>query len=85
MWRDLERPDEDRSVAEELTDQRLVDLDGVDRLQPHGLRAAVERSVQEVDLLGRHDEVRALPLPDRPQREERAGGDQDRADAPPPA
>jgi len=77
---DLERTDEHRSVAEELAEERLVDLDGLDRLQAHGLRAAVERAVQQVDLLGRHDEVRTLPLPDRAQREERARGDQDGAD-----
>src|SRR5262245_27005412 len=74
---DLERPDEDRSVAEQLADERLVDLDGLDLLEVHGLGAPVERAVQEVDLLLGHDEVRPLPLPDGPKREERARGDED--------
>src|SRR5580765_2121099 len=72
---DLERPDEDGSVPEELTEERLVDLDGLDLLQVHGLGATVDRAVQQIDLVCRHDDVRALPLPDGSQREERAGSD----------
>src|SRR5262245_16496901 len=77
---DLEWPDEDRSVAEELADERLVDLDRLDLPEVHGLGAPVERAVQEIDLLLRHDEVRPLPLPDGPEREEGARGDEDGAE-----
>src|SRR6476661_8313362 len=77
---DRERPDEDGSVPEELAEERLVYLYGLDLLQVHGLGAAVDRTVQQVELVDRHDEVCALPLPDGAEREEGASGDEDGAD-----
>jgi hypothetical protein len=75
-----QRADDDRSVAEELARERLLELDCFDRSQGHRPRPPAQGSVDDDDLLRRDDHPRALPPPDRAQRHHRANDDHTRTD-----
>src|SRR5207247_1746445 len=68
-----------RAVAEEPAEERLLDLDRPRPRKPHAGRAPPPEPVRDVELLGRHDEARALPLPRGPDRDERGPGEDERA------
>ena len=44
---DLERPGDERAVAQQSAGQGLVELEVLDRAQPHGRRASPQRAVDE--------------------------------------
>src|SRR5918911_5734310 len=76
---DLELARDQRAVAEEPAEERLLDLDRPRPREPHARRAPPEEPVGDVELLGRNDEARALPLPGGPHRDERGQGEDERA------
>src|SRR5213592_2924758 len=68
---DLERPRDQRPVAEEPADQALVDLDRADSLQTYRRGPAPKRAAHEGELVVGHDHVGSLPPPDGAEREQR--------------
>src|SRR5918999_4158375 len=75
---DGERADDHGSIAKELPEQRLVDLDGVDRLQADRLRTPAKGAVDDVDLVRSDHEACALPRPDGSQKQGCGRGRQER-------
>src|SRR5438132_2035596 len=74
---DLEVPGADRPVPERAPEQRPLDLDGADPREPNRRRAPPDDAVHDEELLARHDDVRAIPAPDRGERDDRRDDEQD--------
>jgi hypothetical protein len=77
---DLERSYEDSAVAEQASDGRLLELDGVDRAQAHRLCASPQRALGQIDALGGDDEARPFPAPHGPQGDCRTCSDRERTE-----
>src|SRR3954447_12542189 len=61
---DLQVAGDDRPVAEQAADQRLLELDGAHLCKPHRSGLLSQHAVDDEQLLGRHDDARAVPAPD---------------------
>jgi hypothetical protein len=79
--RDLERPHSEGAITQQTSEERLLQLEGVDRTQVHGGgTAACDVSVEDEDFLSRDREHRAVPEPNCPQGDQRAAREQDRSE-----
>jgi hypothetical protein len=77
---DLEGADGECAIAQQAAEQRLLQLQRVDRPEVHcGGAAAGDVSEENEDFFRRHGEDRAVPQPDRAERDQRARCEQNRA------
>src|SRR5204863_8185200 len=77
--RDLEIAGDDGTVSEQPPEQRLLELDRPDALQPHRCGAPPHDAVDDEQLLGRQDDLRPVPAPDGRYGRERRGHEQRRS------
>jgi hypothetical protein len=79
--RDLERADSKRAIAEEASEQRLLELEGVDRLQvDRGGAPSSDVPVEHEYLFRRDGEDGAIPQPHCPKRDKGSDREQHRAE-----
>lgn len=69
----LEIARDDRAVAEDAAEQRLLDLDGADAGEVDRSGSSVHDAVHHEELVGGHDDMGAIPAPDSRGRDD--GGD----------
>ena len=78
--RDLELAPHQRAVAEQPTEQALLDLYGTDSSQPHRCRPPPQRPGHDEQGVRSDDDPGPLPPPNSDQREARADGQSERAE-----
>jgi predicted PurR-regulated permease PerM len=77
--RDLELTGEDRAVSEHPSEHALLHLDRAHARETDGGRAALGDAVHDQELVGGDHELRAIPAPDRGEREDRSRSEEERA------